>query len=139
MTRIPYYMMDYRGGKRMGHGRVLDGLFYDGLTDAFVNKLMGDCAEKTASDFGISRKEQDDFALESYRRVKNATEKGYFKDLIAPFAGLTQDEEYLRLNTSKFRSLPTVFKKDGTITPGNASKICDGGNALIIASKKALK
>ena len=139
MSRIPYYMTDYRNGKRMGHGRVFDGLFYDGLTDYYNNKLMGVCAEKTAVDLNIGRKEQDDFALESYRKVKNATEKGYFQEQIVQFGGLEQDEEYLRLNTQKFRGLPTVFKQNGTITPGNASKICDGGNALILVSKKALK
>jgi len=57
MSRIPYYMTDYRNGKRMGHGRVFDGLFYDGLTDYYNNKLMGVCAEKTAVDLNIGRKE----------------------------------------------------------------------------------
>jgi len=143
MSMVPYYLDNARTGYRFGHGQTIDGLVKDGLTDVYGNVVMGVCAETCATDMEISRDEQDDFAIESYRRSKDAWENGRFDNEIVPVEIpqrrgdaiiFKEDEEYKSFNEAKFRNLRTVFKKDGTVTAGNASTLNDGASALILMS-----
>jgi len=143
MSMVPYYLDNARTGYRFGHGQTIDGLVKDGLTDVYGNVVMGVCAETCATDMKISRDEQDDFAIESYRRSKDAWENGRFDNEIVPVEIpqrrgdaiiFKEDEEYKSFNEAKFRNLRTVFKKDGTVTAGNASTLNDGASALILMS-----
>ena len=143
MSSIPFYVNDMRNGKKLGHTQINDGLLIDGLTDVYDNVHMGVCAEICAEEMDIKREEQDDFALKSYEKSKNAWESGFFKNEITPVKIETRkgeviidtDEEFKNINTEKFKKLRTVFKKDGTITAGNASTINDGAAALVLMSK----
>jgi len=143
MSSIPFYVNDMRNGKKLGHTQMNDGLLIDGLTDVYDNVHMGVCAEICAEEMDIKREEQDDFALKSYEKSKNAWESGFFKNEITPVKIKTRkgeviidmDEEFKNINTEKFKKLRTVFKKDGTITAGNASTINDGAAALVLMSK----
>tara|TARA_Y100000994_G_scaffold49229_1_gene38807 strand:- start:3380 stop:4558 length:1179 start_codon:yes stop_codon:yes gene_type:complete len=143
MSSIPFYVNDMRNGKKLGHTQINDGLLIDGLTDVYDNVHMGVCAEICAEEMDITREEQDDFALKSYEKSKNAWESGFFKNEITPVKIETRkgevivdtDEEFENINTEKFKKLRTVFKKDGTITAGNASTINDGAAALVLMSK----
>ena len=143
MSMVPYYLDNARTGYRFGHGQTIDGLVKDGLTDVYGNVVMGVCAETCATDMEISREEQDDFAIESYRRSKDAWENGRFENEVVPVEIpqrrgdaiiFKEDEEYKSFNEAKFRGLRTVFKKDGTVTAGNASTLNDGASALILMS-----
>ena len=143
MSSIPFYVNDMRNGKKLGHTQINDGLLIDGLTDVYDNVHMGVCAEICAEEMDITREEQDDFALKSYEKSKNAWESGFFKNEITPVKIETRkgevivdtDEEFENINTEKFKKLRTVFKKGGTITAGNASTINDGAAALVLMSK----
>ncbi len=143
MSSIPFYVNDMRNGKKLGHTQINDGLLIDGLTDVYDNVHMGVCAEICAEEMDITREEQDDFALKSYEKSKNAWESGFFKNEITPVKIETRkgeviidtDEEFKNINIEKFKKLRTVFKKDGTITAGNASTINDGAAALVLMSK----
>ena len=143
MSSIPFYVNDMRNGKKLGHTQINDGLLIDGLTDVYDNVHMGVCAEICAEEMNITREEQDDFALKSYEKSKNAWESGFFKNEITPVKIETRkgevivdtDEEFENINTEKFKKLRTVFKKGGTITAGNASTINDGAAALVLMSK----
>jgi acetyl-CoA C-acetyltransferase len=143
MSSIPFYVNDMRNGKKLGHTQINDGLLIDGLTDVYDNVHMGVCAEICAEEMDIKREEQDDFALKSYEKSKNAWESGFFKNEITPVKIETRkgeviidtDEEFKNINIEKFKKLRTVFKKDGTITAGNASTINDGAAALVLMSK----
>ena len=143
MSMVPYYLDNARTGYRFGHGQSIDGLVKDGLTDVYGNVVMGVCAETCATDMEISRESQDDFAIESYRRSKDAWENGRFNDEVVPVEIpqrrgdaiiFKEDEEYKNFNEAKFRNLRTVFKKEGTVTAGNASTLNDGASALILMS-----
>lgn len=143
MSMVPYYLDNARTGYRFGHGQSIDGLVKDGLTDVYGNVVMGVCAETCATDMEISRDEQDDFAIESYRRSKEAWENGRFDNEVVPVEIpqrrgdaiiFKEDEEYKSFNEAKFRNLRTVFKKEGTVTAGNASTLNDGASALILMS-----
>ncbi|MGB0868675.1 MAG: acetyl-CoA C-acyltransferase [Flavobacteriales bacterium] len=143
MSMVPYYLDNARTGYRFGHGQTIDGLVKDGLTDVYGNVVMGVCAETCATDMEISRDEQDDFAIESYRRSKDAWENGRFDNEVVPVEIpqrrgdaiiFKEDEEYKSFNEAKFRKLRTVFKKEGTVTAGNASTLNDGASALILMS-----
>ncbi len=143
MSMVPYYLDNARSGYRFGHGQTIDGLVKDGLTDVYGNVVMGVCAETCATDMEISREAQDDFAIESYRRSKDAWENGRFDNEVVPVeipqrrgdaVIFKEDEEYKSFNEAKFRNLRTVFKKDGTVTAGNASTLNDGASALILMS-----
>ena len=143
MSSVPFYAKDTRFGRKLGNTNLEDGLVSDGLTDVYDNVHMGVCAEICAEEMKISRDEQDKFALESYKKSKTAWESGFFNDEITAVKiqnrrGETVvdcDEEYKNINIEKFKSLKTVFKKDGTITAGNASTINDGAAALILMSE----
>ena len=138
-----------RNGYRLGDGVLIDGLLKDGLTDVYNKVHMGVCAEKCADEMSFSREEQDEFALTSYDRSAAAWSAGKFNDEVIPVEVpqrrgdaliVSEDEEYKNINKEKFLKLRTVFKKDGTVTAGNASTINDGASALILmSSDKALE
>jgi acetyl-CoA C-acetyltransferase len=146
MSQVPYYLDKARAGYRLGDGKVTDGILRDGLWDPYHDFHMGNAAELCAAKYKISREDQDAFAIESYRRTKEATEKGYFKsEIVAVETGarqpvsVSQDEEYHKLNLEKIRGLKAAFQKDGTITAANASKINDGAAAVVLADEAMVK
>lgn len=148
MSNIPYYVPNARFGYKYGNAELVDGLVRDGLFEVYHKFPMGNCAENTAKEMGISREEQDEYAIESYRRAAAATEAGYFKDEIVPInipqrkgdpIKMTEDEEFKNVNFDKIPSLKPVFQSDGTVTAANASTINDGASALLLLSKKKLK
>lgn len=148
MSNIPYYLPKARWGMKFGAGEVLDGLQRDGLLDAYSHQAMGVCADATASKFGISREEQDRYAIQSYTRAGQATKEGRFSNEIAPvpipqkkgdLVLMTEDEEYKNVMFDKIPSLRPAFTKEGTVTAANASTINDGAAALIIAGENYVK
>ena len=143
MSLSPYYLMDARGGMRLGHKKVVDSIIGDGLWDPYGDMHMGNCAEVLAKEENFSREDQDAFAVESYRRSLEAIEIGYFKDEITPVEisqrkgdpiMIDTDEEPGRGKPEKIAKLRTAFEKDGTITAANASSINDGAAALVVMS-----
>lgn len=137
-----------RDGHRMGHLSTIDHMVHDGLTDAFSGEHMGITAENIAEKYNISRQEQDEFALESQRRAVAAIDEGRFRDEIVPLEYKVKKEvrvfdtdEFPNRTTSneKLERLRPAFKKDGTVTAGNASGINDGASFLLIASEEAVK
>tara|TARA_Y100000589_G_scaffold146415_1_gene140047 strand:- start:41 stop:1219 length:1179 start_codon:yes stop_codon:yes gene_type:complete len=143
MSSVPYYMDKARNGYRLGDGVLIDGLVKDGLTDVYNKVHMGICAEKCADEMNFSREEQDGFALASYDRSAAAWSAGKFNDEVISIEVpqrrgdaliVSEDEEFKNINKEKFLNLRTVFKKDGTVTAGNASTINDGASALILMS-----
>ena len=148
MSQIPYYVPRARFGYKYGDGVLVDGLAKDGLTDAYDNMAMGVCADRTAEKYGVSREEQDAFAITSYKRSAAATESGAFSNEIVgvevpqrrgePML-ITEDEEYKRVNFDKIPKLRAVFSKGGTVTAGNASTINDGAAALVLVSKEKMQ
>lgn len=145
MTNIPYYLPKARFGYKYGGGEIVDGLEKDGLYEAYYKFAMGNCADNTAKEMKISREEQDEYAVNSYKRVASATEAGYFRQEIVPVEvpqrkgdplQIMEDEEYKRVNFDKIPSLRPVFSKDGTVTAANASTINDGASALVLMSKQ---
>jgi acetyl-CoA C-acetyltransferase len=148
MSQIPYYLGKARYGYRYGHGEIVDGLLKDGLTDVYNQIPMGLCADRTAAKYQISREEQDEFAINSYKKAAAATEAGKFTAEIVPVAlpsrkgdpvMMTEDEEYKNVFFEKIPSLRPVFSKDGTVTAANASTINDGAAATILCSAEAVK
>tara|TARA_B100000780_G_C21120921_1_gene454028 strand:+ start:1305 stop:2492 length:1188 start_codon:yes stop_codon:yes gene_type:complete len=149
MSAVPYYMDKARNGYRLGDGAIIDGLVKDGLTDVYNKVHMGVCAEKCADEMNFTREEQDNFALTSYERSAEAWTAGRFSEEIVSVEVpqrrkdaivISEDEEYTKINKEKFLKLRTVFKKDGTVTAGNASTLNDGASALILMSaEKAAK
>lgn len=148
MSNIPYYIPKARFGYKYGNAELIDGLQKDGLWEAYHQFAMGNCADHTASDMNISREDQDEFAIESYKRSNEATENGFLKKEIAPIEIpqrkkdaliMDEDEEIKFVNFDKIPSLKPVFSKDGTVTAANASTINDGASAVILASKKAIE
>ena len=147
MTNAPYLLLKARSGYRMGHGELLDSMLYNGLFCGFVNTHMGITAENVAEMYNITRQEQDELALLSHQRAAAATREGKFKDEIIPVEVKTKKgvvvfdhDEHVRgdISMEALAKLPAVFKKDGTVTAGNASGINDGGSALILmAAEKA--
>ncbi|MBI2092709.1 MAG: thiolase family protein [Deltaproteobacteria bacterium] len=144
MTNAPYLLPNARGGYRLGDGKIIDSMVNDGLWDIYTNQHMGSCAELCAKAYNVSRKEQDDFAIRSYKKANEAVEKGRFKDEIAPVTInhkkgaqiIDKDEEPGKVNYDKIPSLATIFAKDGTVTAANASSISDGGAALVLIDEK---
>ena len=145
MSNIPYYLLKARYGYRYGNGEVVDGLTYDGLTDVYNHCAMGVCADNTAKEMNISRQDQDDYAIGSYRRSAAAWKSGKFRDEVVPVeitdrkgnvTMFAEDEEYKNVNFDKIPGLRPVFSKDGTVTAANASTINDGAAALVLMSKE---
>ncbi|MBX2963429.1 MAG: acetyl-CoA C-acyltransferase [Cyclobacteriaceae bacterium] len=145
MSNIPYYLLKARYGYRYGNGEVVDGLTYDGLTDVYNRCAMGVCADNTAKEMNISRQDQDNYAINSYKRAAAAWAAGKFKDEVVPVeitdrkgnvSLFAEDEEYKNVNFEKIPALKAVFTKDGTVTAANASTINDGASALVLMSKE---
>ncbi len=148
MSNIPYYVPKARFGYKYGNAELVDGLVRDGLWEVYHEFPMGNCAENTAKEMRISREEQDDYAITSYKRSASATEAGYFKDEIIPIyipqkkgdpLKVSEDEEFKNVNFDKIPLLKPVFDKKGTVTAANASTINDGASALLLVSKQKLK
>lgn len=144
MSNVPYYLDKARSGYRLGHGQLTDGLVKDGLWDVYNDYHMGSAAELCATEHGISREDQDAFAVSSYKRSQAAQQEGRFNDEIVPVeivgrrgdvTVVDQDEEVNAVNFDKISGLRPVFKKDGTVTAANASTLNDGAAALILISK----
>jgi acetyl-CoA C-acetyltransferase len=145
MSNVPYYLDKARNGYRLGHGQVIDGLVKDGLWDVYKDYHMGNAAELCASECKISREDQDQYAIESYKRSQAAYEKGAFADEIVPVEVpqrgkdpllVKEDEEYRKVDYSKVPSLKPAFQKDGTVTAANASKLNDGASCVVLMSKE---
>ncbi|HLN95349.1 MAG TPA: acetyl-CoA C-acyltransferase [Flavobacterium sp.] len=144
MSLIPHYVQ-MRTGQKFGPATMIDGLQKDGLTDAYDQNAMGVCADACATEYNISREEQDAFAIQSYERSAQAWEAGKFDNEVVPVAVpqrkgdpimITKDEEYTNVRLDKIPSLAPVFTKDGTVTAANASTINDGAAALVIMSEE---
>ena len=145
MSTAPYYTKDARFGAKLGNFELEDSIIHDGLTDAFENYHMGITAENIAEQFSISRKQQDEFAALSQQKASTAIEKGKFSNEIVPITIKTRKEEKV-FNTDEFvrpstnleslAKLRPAFKKDGTVTAGNASGINDGAACVILMSEK---
>ena len=145
MSTAPYYTKDARFGAKLGNFELEDSIIHDGLTDAFENYHMGITAENIAEQFAISREQQDEFATLSQQKASAAIEKGKFSDEIVPITIKTRKEEkvfdtdeFVRPNTdlASLAKLRPAFKKDGTVTAGNASGINDGAACVILMSEK---
>jgi acetyl-CoA C-acetyltransferase len=146
MSQTPHYL-DARNGTKFGNIITLDGISKDGLLDVYNNVPMGNCAEICAKEHGISREDQDNFAITSYQRASAAWINGKFNDEIVAVSVpqrkgdpiiIKEDEEYKNVFLDKIPGLRPAFDKDGTITAANASTINDGASALILASKEAV-
>ena len=144
MSLIPHYV-HLRNGVKFGPTSMIDGMQKDGLTDAYDNQAMGVCADLCASEYKISREEQDAFAIQSYNRSSKAWETGKFDNEIVPVAVpqrkgdpimVTKDEEFTNVKLDRIPSLNAVFTKDGTVTAANASTINDGAAAVILMSEE---
>lgn len=144
MSLIPHYL-NLRNSTKFGPAEMIDGMQKDGLTDAYDNNAMGVCADLCATEYNISREEQDAFAIQSYERSAKAWETGKFDNEIIPVAVpqrkgepilVSKDEEYTNVILDKIPSLNAVFTKDGTVTAANASTINDGAAAIIIMSEE---
>lgn len=145
MSTAPYYTKDARFGAKLGNFELEDSIIHDGLTDAFENYHMGITAENIAEQFAISREQQDEFAVLSQQKASAAIEKGKFSNEIVPITIKTRKEEkvfdtdeFVRPSTNleSLAKLPPAFKKDGTVTAGNASGINDGAACVILMSEK---
>lgn len=142
MSQAPYLLPKARAGMRMGHGQVIDSMFFDGLEDAYEGGLMGVFAQRTADKENITREDMDEFAIGSLNKSLDAINNGWFKDEIAPVTvsgrgGATivdTDEQPGNARPEKIPQLKPAFAKDGSVTAANSSSISDGGSALVLAS-----
>lgn len=144
MTRAPYILPSLRSGARMNNTKAMDAMILDGLWEAYYNMHMGETADKVAEKYGISRSQQDEYALRSYENAKNSIEKGLFKNEIVEILvpqkkgepkSFLVDEIYRETSLETLSKLSPAFSKDGTVTAGNASKISDGAAACVVMSK----
>ncbi|MCE9788038.1 thiolase family protein [Shewanella chilikensis] len=144
MSQAPYLLDKARGGMRMGHGKVLDHMFLDGLEDAYTGGAMGTFAQKTADDFGLTREAMDTFALNSLEKANAAITSGAFKEEIVPVTVSSRrgdtlidtDEQPGNARPDKIPALRPAFAKDGTITAANSSSISDGAASLMLMSRE---
>jgi len=145
MSNVPFYSPNIRWGNKYGDVNLIDGLAKDGLTDAYDNKAMGNAAELCAKECGITRGEQDAFAIESYKRSQAAWNEGKFAEEIIPVEIpqrkgepilFAKDEEPFNVKFDKIPELKSAFQKDGTVTAANASTMNDGAAALVLMSKE---
>jgi acetyl-CoA C-acetyltransferase len=148
MSNVPYYLPKARGGFRMGHGQVVDGMIHDGLWDPYKDFHMGNAGELCAKKYEFTREAQDDYAKESFRRALAAQKEGLFTREIAPVPVpqrkgdpilFAEDEGPKKGDPAKMGALKPAFVKDGTITAANASSINDGAAAVVLASEAAVK
>lgn len=147
MSQTPHYTSG-RNSTKFGNINVLDGIVKDGLLDVYNKVPMGNCAELCAKEHNITREDQDNFAITSYKRTAAAWEKGLFNDEVVPVAVpqrrgdaiiVSEDEEYKNVKLEKIPALRPAFDKEGTITAANASTLNDGASALILASAEAVE
>jgi len=146
MTRVPYYLNRASQQPPFGHQQLQDGLIGDGLWDVYNQIHMGNCAENTAKKHGISREEQDEFAILTYKRAQEAWKAGLFKAEVVPVTvksrkgetKVSEDEAYNKLKLEKVPTLKPAFVKDasGTVTAANSSSFSDGASALVLGSKE---
>ncbi len=145
MSNVPFYTENMRWGNKYGNVQLIDGLVKDGLTDVYDGRAMGNAAELCASTCGISRQEQDAFAIESYKRSQAALNAGRFENEIVPVEIpqrkgepllFLKDEEPFNVKFDKIPELKGAFQKDGTVTAANASTMNDGAAALLLMSKE---
>ena len=145
MSNVPFYAETLRWGNKYGNTNFIDGLAKDGLTDVYDGKAMGNAAELCARECGISREEQDKFAIESYKRSQAAWENGKFSNEVVPVeipqrkgdpTIIAKDEEPYNVKFDKIATLNPAFQKDGTVTAANASTMNDGAAALVLMSKE---
>lgn len=147
MSLVPHYY-NARNAVKLGDVKMQDGMLVDGLTDVYNKVHMGVCAEKCAAEYHFSREDQDQFAIQSYKRSADAWANGKFKDEVVPVEIpqrkgepliFAEDEEYKSVNFDRIGTLPTVFQKEnGTVTAANASTLNDGASALVIMSKEKM-
>lgn len=145
MSAVPHYLSKGRIGQKLGDLKLVDGLLLDGLTDVYNSYHMGNAAELCATECKISREDQDNYALESYKRSAAAWENGAFKDEVIPVEipqrkgdpiVMSEDEEFKNIIMDKVPKLKPVFQKEGTVTAANASTLNDGASALVLMSKE---
>jgi acetyl-CoA C-acetyltransferase len=142
MSAAPYLLPKARGGYRLGNGELVDAMIRDGLWDAYHDVHMGACGDRTAEKCGFSRQQQDDFAVASYQRARQAQQEGRLAAEITPLEVpsrkgprlVEEDEEPQRFEEAKLRALPPAFGDRGTVTAGNASSINDGAAAIVVVS-----
>ncbi len=148
MSNIPFYLPNMRWGKKYGAASVIDGLEQDGLKDAYSHQAMGFSADATAVKYGISREEQDEYAIRSYTLAAENTQNENFLNEIVPVMvpqrkrdpiAISKDEEYTKVMFEKIPSLRPAFNKDGTATAANSSTLNDGASAIILASEAAVE
>ena len=146
MTNAPYLLPKARGGYRMGHGQLVDHMFYDGLEDAYdKGRLMGVFAEQCAGTYQFTREAQDAFAITSLERAQKANREGWFAWETTPIAikagkderFIETDEQPFKANLEKIPTLRPAFAKDGTVTAANSSSISDGGAALVMMRRSS--
>ncbi len=147
MSQVPHYL-DGRNGTKFGNIGLLDGITKDGLLDVYSKVPMGNCAELCAAEYGLTREDQDNFAIASYTKSAEAWKAGKFTNEVVPVSVpqrkgdaiiISEDEEYKNVILDKIPSLRPAFDKNGTITAANASTLNDGASALILASKEAVE
>ncbi len=145
MSQTPYYLQKARFGYKLGDGKIVDGMIKDGLHDVYNDYHMGNAAELCASECGFSREQQDEYAVQSYKRSAAAWEEGRFQNEVVPVdvpqrkgdpVAIDEDEEYKNIKMDKVEKLKGAFQKDGTVTAANASTINDGASALVLMSKE---
>ena len=145
MSNVPFYLPSLRWGNKYGNSQVVDGLHKDGLTDVYKDYAMGCAADFCAAEYKISREEQDDYAIESYKRSEAAWQSGKFKDEIVPVeipqkkgaaVFFQEDEEYRNVKFEKIPELKPAFTPNGTVTAANASTMNDGAAALVLMSRE---
>lgn len=145
MSNIPFYADSMRWGNKYGNATFIDGLVKDGLTDVYDGKAMGFAGELCAKECGITREDQDNFAINSYKRSQAAWEKGLFDNEVVPVeipqrkgdpVVFAKDEEPYNVKFDKITTLPAAFEKGGTVTAANASTLNDGAAALVLMSKE---
>ena len=145
MSNAPQILMTGRRGQRLGHTKLYDHMFLDGLEDAYTGAAMGTFAQKTADEHGLTREEMDAFAIESLTRAQRAIDEGLNAKEMAPVTiktrrgehTVTNDEQPHKANLEKIPQLRPAFAEGGTITPANSSSISDGASALLLASEEA--
>lgn len=147
MSQIPHYV-HMRNGVKFGPSTLVDGMQKDGLVDAYDQNAMGVCADACASDYSFSREEQDAYAVQSYKRSKEAWQEGKFDDEVVPVEVpqrrgepliISEDEEFKNVKLEKIPALRPAFTKDGTVTAANASTINDGAAAVVLMSTEKAK
>ena len=147
MSTAPYFMKKARNGYRFGHGEIFDLMVHDGLQDPYSGRIMGEICEASVGRHGLTRTEQDDYALRSYRLAQTAVQQNIFTDEIVPVVKMGRageetvesDEEPFRVDVEKLGRLEPVFEKGGTITAGNASTISDGAALALLTDEAGLK